>query len=91
MKFLFMPISLIAGLIAGQVSKKIFDFLWGAVKDEEAPRPKHREIPYGQLVVALLIEGAIARVVRGFVDHGTRRGWAKLTGSWPGEERPEEE
>jgi hypothetical protein len=90
-KVIFTPISIIAGLLAGQVSKKIFDFLWGAVKDEEAPRPKHREIPYGQLVVALLIEGAIARVVRGFVDHGTRQGWAKLTGSWPGEERPEEE
>jgi hypothetical protein len=90
-KVIFTPISIIAGLLAGQVSKKIFDFLWGAVKDEEAQRPKHREIPYGQLVVALLIEGAIARVVRGFVDHGTRQGWAKLTGSWPGEERPEEE
>lgn len=91
MKFLFMPISLAAGLIAGQVSKKVFDFLWSTVKDEEAPRPKHRELPYGELVVALLIEGAIARLVRGFVDHGTRHGWARLTGAWPGEEQPEEE
>jgi hypothetical protein len=90
-KFLFMPISLVLGLIAGQISKKIFDFVWGTVKDEEAPRPKHRELPYGELVVALLIEGAIARLVRGFVDHGTRQGWARLTGAWPGEERPEEE
>lgn len=31
------------------------------------------------------------RVVRGMVDHGTRHGWAQLTGEWPGEERPEEE
>ena len=43
------------------------------------------------MVLALLVEGAIARVVRGMVDHGTRHGWAQLTGAWPGAERPEEE
>jgi hypothetical protein len=90
-KVLFTPVSIIAGLIAGQISKKIFDLIWGAVKDEEAPRPKHRELPYIELAVALLIEGAIARLVRGFVDHGTRHGWARATGAWPGEEAPEEE
>jgi hypothetical protein len=25
------------------------------------------------------------------VDHGSRHGWARLTGAWPGEERPQEE
>ena len=29
--------------------------------------------------------------MRGFVDHGSRRGFARLTGSWPGEEAPEPE
>jgi hypothetical protein len=90
-KAVFTPIGLLLGIAAGQVSKKIFDFVWGLVDDEEAPRPKHRELPYVELVIALLIEGAIARVVRGFVDHGMRHGWARLTGAWPGEERPEEE
>ena len=91
MKVLFTPVSIIAGLVAGQIAKKIFDFIWGAVKDEEAPQPKHRELPYFELAIALLIEGAIARLVRGFVDHGTRHGWARATGAWPGEEAPEEE
>jgi hypothetical protein len=87
---LFTPIGLIAGLAAGQVSKKIFDRVWGLVDDEDAPRPKHREISVAKLLLALLIEGAIARAIRGLVDHGTRRGWARLTGAWPGEERPQE-
>ena len=43
------------------------------------------------LAAGLVVEGAIARVVRGMVDHGTRHGWAQLTWAWPGEERPEEE
>jgi uncharacterized protein DUF4235 len=89
MNAVFTPIGLVLGLAAGQVSKKIFDAVWGIVDDEEAPRPKHREIPVVKLVAALLVEGAIARVIRGLVDHGTRRGWASLTGAWPGEERPE--
>ena len=91
MSKLFTPIGVVVGLAAGQISKKIFDKVWGLVKDEEAPRPKHREVPVATLILALLVEGAIARVVRGMVDHGTRHGWAKLTGEWPGEERPEEE
>jgi Protein of unknown function (DUF4235) len=91
MNAVFTPLGLVLGLLAGQVSKKIFDWVWGLVDEEEAPRPKHREVPMVKLLAALLVEGAIARVVRGLVDHGTRRGWATLTGDWPGEERPEPE
>jgi hypothetical protein len=91
MRLVFTPISVVLGLAAGQLSKKLFDFVWGLAKDEEAPRPKHREISLLMLIPALLLEGAIARAVRGLVDHGTRRTWAFVTGAWPGEERPEEE
>ena len=91
MKFAFMPIGIAAGLVAGQLSKKLFDGVWGLIADEEAPRPKHREIDLLKLVPALLIEGAVFRTVRGLVDHGTRHGFARVTGAWPGEERPEPE
>jgi hypothetical protein len=36
-----------------------------------------------------LLEGAIFRAVRGVFDHGSRQAFSRLTGSWPGEERPE--
>ena len=89
MKFAFMPIGIAAGLLAGQVSKKIFDLVWGKFDEEDAPRPKHREIDLVKLIPALLIEGALFRIVRGRVDHASRRGFARLTGTWPGEERPD--
>jgi hypothetical protein len=89
MKLAFMPIGIVVGLLAGQVSKKIFDVIWGKFDEEDAPRPKHREIDFVKLVPALLIEGALFRIVRGMVDHATRRGFARLTGTWPGEERPD--
>ena len=46
----FTPIGLAVGLAAGQVAKKIFDKVWGLIKDEEAPRPKHREVPVATMI-----------------------------------------
>ena len=91
MNVVFAPISIAIGLAAGQLSKKLFDAVWGLVDDEEAPHPKHRQIPFAKLIIALLVEGAIFRTVRGLVDHGARHGWRRITGSWPGEEAPDPE
>jgi hypothetical protein len=91
MKFIFMPIGIIGGILAGLLGKKIFEQLWGVIDDEEPPEAKHREVGYGKLAVALLLEGAIFRLIRGFFDHGARQGFRRLTGTWPGEEAPEPE
>jgi hypothetical protein len=90
MKFLFLPFSIVAGLIAGQLSKKLFDGIWRLVDDEEAPEAEHKEISLVKLALALIIEGAVFRAVRGLVDHHARRVFYNLTGSWPGEEAPEQ-
>jgi hypothetical protein len=89
MKIVFLPVSIVGGLLAGQVSKKLFDFIWAQIDEEDAPRPKHRQIDMRKLALALVIEGALFRLVKGLVDHGARRGFWKATGSWPGEEEPE--
>lgn len=88
-KFLFIPFSVIGGILAGAVGKKTFEAIWGAFDDEEAPEPKHREISLAKLLAALVLEGAIFRAIRGLIDHGTRHAFQKMTGSWPGEEQPE--
>jgi hypothetical protein len=90
MKFLFMPVSITAGLVAGFLSKKIFDGVWRLVDDEEAPEPEHKEISVVRMVLALAIEGAVFRAVRGVVDHQARKAFYNLTGSWPGDEAPEQ-
>jgi hypothetical protein len=43
----------------------------------------------GRDALALVIEGALFRLVKSLSDHASRRGFAKATGSWPGEEAPE--
>ena len=91
MKIAFTPFSIVLGLIAGLVGKKIFEQIWGLIDDEEPPDAKHRDIKYTKLVAALLFEGAIFRLVKGLTDHGARRAFARTTGTWPGEEEPEPE
>ena len=91
MKFLFLPFSIAGGFLAGLLGKKLFERIWGMVDEEEPPDAEHREVDYTKLAIALALEGAIFRVVKGFFDHGARRGFERLTGSWPGEEAPEPE
>ena len=91
MKLVFTPLSIVLGLIAGLIGKKIFEQIWGLIDDQEPPHAEHREISYVKLVFALLFEGAIFRLVKGLTDHGARRGFARMTGTWPGEEEPEPE
>jgi hypothetical protein len=90
-RIIFVPIGLVAGMIAGQISKKLFDFIWSRISDEEAPEPEHRDVSLPQLLAALAVEGAIFRLAKGLVDRGARTSYMRLTGSWPGEERPEKE
>jgi Protein of unknown function (DUF4235) len=90
MKLAFIPISILGGLLAGFVGQKVFDAIWGKVDEQEPPQPEHREVSLGKLAVALLIEGAIFRLVKGLFDHAARRGFARMTGAWPGEAKPEQ-
>jgi hypothetical protein len=86
MKFLFAPIGILAGLAAGFAAQKGFEKVWAIFDDQEAPEAEDREVSYPKLAVALILEGAIFRLVKGMVDRGARLGFASLTGSWPGEQ-----
>ena len=91
MKFLFAPIGIGAGLVAGMLGKKAFEKLWAVIDDEDPPEPDQRYAPTAKLVAALAIEGAIFRLVKGMTDYGARRAFAGATGSWPGEDPTKED
>jgi uncharacterized protein DUF4235 len=90
-KLFFIPFGVAGGLLAGFAGKKLFEQLWGVIDEEEPPDPKHRDVSFGKLVAAAALEGAVFRATRAAADHGARRAFAGLTGSWPGEEAPEPE
>jgi hypothetical protein len=91
LKLLFIPVSVIGGLFSGFLAKKVFEQLWGVVDDQEPPKPDHRQATVGKIVAAAALEGAIFKGTRAVIDHKSRQAFANATGTWPGDERPDEE
>jgi hypothetical protein len=87
MKLLFAPIGIGAGLVAGMLGKRAFERLWAVIDEDDPPEPDQRDAPTAKLLAALAVEGAVFRLVKGMTDYGSRRAFAALTGSWPGEDR----
>jgi Protein of unknown function (DUF4235) len=90
-KILFIPISIVAGLVAGKVSAKVVDQIWGLFDDDDPPSSKDRDIDWTKLAVAALLQGAIFRLMKEASDHYTRRAFYRTTGTWPGEKKPKSE
>ncbi len=91
MKLLFIPVSVIGGFLGGFLAKKAFEQVWGMIDQEEPPEPEHRDTTWPKLLVAMALRGAVFQVVRGAVERLSRQGFYGVTGSWPGEERPDPE
>ena len=88
-KVLFIPFSIAGGYAAGFAGKKLFELVWGMIDQEEPPDAQHRDVALGKMVTALALEGAIFRVTRGLAERGSRLGYQRFMGSWPGEEEPD--
>jgi hypothetical protein len=91
MKILFLPFSVAAGLIAGLLSKQLFNAIWGLIDDEEPPDSEHRDISLPKMLIAVALQGAIFASVRKLVDHKARQAFEGTFGTWPGEKAPEPE
>ncbi len=89
MRILFAPISIALGLVSAMLGKRVFNFVWALVAEEEPPSAEDRVVPWPRLVVAGAIQGMIFRLMRIFVDRGLRRMVMSLTGRWPGDQRPD--
>jgi Protein of unknown function (DUF4235) len=81
-KLMFRPVGVLAGLLA----RRTFALLWRAVDEQAPPRPEQRRAGVAKLALALSLEGAVFRLVKGVVDNASRRGFAAVTGLWPGED-----
>jgi hypothetical protein len=89
-KALFIPVSIASGFAAGFAGKKAFEVLWGVIDDQEPPDAEHREVQMPKMIAALALQGAIFTVARGLTDRAARMAFYRATGSWPGEEQPEQ-
>ncbi|MEA2391742.1 MAG: hypothetical protein QOK31_1851 [Solirubrobacteraceae bacterium] len=91
MKFLYKPFGIIFGILAGVLSKKLFEQLWGLIDEEEPPEATTKQTSWPKVLGAAAVEGVTFKVTRAAVDRAGARGFEQLTGAWPGQQAPEPE
>jgi hypothetical protein len=84
MKLIYKPFGIVIGLLAGLVSKKLFNQLWGVFDEEEPPKPTTRDTSWAKVLSAAAVQGVVFKLFRALVDRATAKGFANLTGAWPG-------
>ncbi len=89
MKVIYKPFGIVLGILGGLLGKRVFDFVWERIDEEDPPKATTRETSWGKLVGAAAVQGLIFKVVRVLVDRAGARGFESLTGTWPGEKRPD--
>jgi hypothetical protein len=85
MKLIYKPFGVILGLLAGFVARKLFDAAWGIFDNEEPPGATTLHTTWPKVIGAAAMEGVAFKVTRAVVDRVGAKGFAHLTGSWPGE------
>ena len=89
MGLIYKPFGIVLGILAGLLGKKLFDVAWTKIDDEEPPEATTQDTTWGRLLAAAAVQGVIFRVTRFVVDRYGAIGFHYLTGSWPGEKRPD--
>ena len=89
MKLIYKPFGIIIGILSGLVAKRIFNFAWEKLDDEDPPKATTEYSPLAKVFAAAAVQGVIFKVVRAGVDRAGARGFEHLTGTWPGEKRPD--
>ena len=89
MKVLYAPFGIVFGILGGLLGKRVFDFVWTKIDDEEPPEATTEQARWGKVIAAAALQGMIFKSTRAIVDRQGARGWYYLTGAWPGEKRPD--
>lgn len=90
MKLIYKPFGIAFGILAGILSKKLFQAVWGIFDKEEPPKPTTRDTSWPKVLGAAAVQGVTFKVTRAAVDRSGAKGFHYLTGAWPGPKEPEE-
>jgi Protein of unknown function (DUF4235) len=86
---IYKPIGIVLGILAGLVGKRLFNFAWTKIDDEDPPKGTTEQAPWVKVLGAAALQGVIFKTTRVVVDRYGAVGWRYLTGVWPGEKRPD--
>jgi Protein of unknown function (DUF4235) len=89
-KLLYKPLSILSGVLAGQLAGLMFRRIWKlAAREDEAPKATDAQRRWHEILAAAAVQGAVYGLVKAAVGRVTAEGTRKITGVWPGENAPE--
>jgi len=86
---IYKPFGLLLGILAGLLGRRLFDYAWEKIDDEDPPKGTTEQAGWPKVLAAAALQGVIFKTVRVVVDRYGAIGWSYLTGVWPGEKRPD--
>jgi hypothetical protein len=89
MSLIYKPFGFILGIVAGLLGRRIFDYAWEKIDEEDPPKGTTEEATWVKVLSAAALQGVIFQTVRVVVNRYGALGWRHLTGVWPGEKRPD--
>ncbi|MFD9336193.1 DUF4235 domain-containing protein [Streptomyces sp. NPDC060028] len=84
-KVVYKPVGLALGAVSGMIAGAAFKQVWKIVEGEgDAPGATDEDRPWGQILIAAAIQGAIFAVVKASVERSGAVATRRMTGTWPG-------
>ncbi len=85
-KILYRPVGIVSSIVGGLVASMVFRQVWKRVPatSEEAPKALQAEVPFREVLMAALLQGAIFAAVKAVIDRQGARACERATGEWPG-------
>jgi hypothetical protein len=87
-KLLFKPLSLLVSVLSGILAGAIFKKIWQlAAGEDETPEATDAQRGWREVLLAAALQGAIFALVKAAIDRGAAEGARKLFGVWPGDDQ----
>jgi len=90
-KILYKPFSMIVSVLGGLIAGAIFKRIWRlTAREDEAPESTDAERGWAEVLIAATLQGAIFALVKAAADRGAATMTRRLTGVWPGKDEKAE-
>jgi hypothetical protein len=87
-KLVSLAVSVLGGLVAGSIFKRVWKLAAG---EDEAPTATDVRRGWREILLAATLQGAIFALVKAILDRSLAEGTRKLTGEWPGDDSEPQE
>ena len=84
MKLAYKPLGLAISVLGGVLAGQVFKQAWKAIAGEdEAPAATEQDRRWSEVLLAAALQGAVFGFVKAAIDRAGAAGFARTTGVWP--------